>query len=53
MDTLSTWAPASVVLTLLEDRLSTFPGFPDTGSALVYLTQKLISPPKRYILFIQ
>ncbi len=41
MDTLSTWAPASVELTQLEDNPSNFPGFPDTESALVYLTHPL------------
>ncbi len=41
MDTQSTWAPASVELTQPEETPSHFPGFPDTESALVYLTHPL------------
>lgn len=41
MDTKSTWAKASVELTQSRDCSFEFPGFPDTESALVYLTHPL------------
>jgi len=41
MDTQSTWAEASVELTQHRDTNFDFPGFPDTESALVYLTHPL------------
>ena len=41
MITASDWAPASVELTQDENDKLNFPGFPDTESALVYLTHPL------------
>lgn len=41
MDTRSEWAAASVQLTQTESDAFHFPGFPDTESALVYLTHPL------------
>ena len=41
MKTESNWAPASVSLEQTATGVCSFPGFPDTESALVYLTQPL------------
>lgn len=41
MTTASSWAEASVELTQSSDDTFNFPGFPDTESALVYLTHPL------------
>ena len=41
MNTRSDWAEASVLLSQSQDDCFNFPGFPDTESALVYLTHPL------------
>ncbi|WP_339617748.1 DUF2071 domain-containing protein [uncultured Gilvimarinus sp.] len=41
METCSSWADASVVLHQSSEEVFDFPGFPDTESALVYLTHPL------------